>query len=330
MRNREGAYPLASSYRSRSNTSRHHQLCDVSLLPLALYFSPTRGWWHPKDALSGVLISVLKKTFAFLTVNALGLQLGHECRATSFESVGMYFRKISPNTTCLYSLASMEPRSLSAVCHRASGSTPRSLTLMPNASGDSWLLDVMCPAPESAIRCLSNTGESRRMPKSFTVVTPIYGLPIVRVQNLQVGRRASMRHRSGARRLGRDHGVLRASFRFDVPMPPLSRKVYLTYQNHMWNTVQLLARAWKTRSPRHGGSVSLPRFRPRLAYVLYARRHHLVGRHSRLSRFEDDVASGRINGVQYWTSRFMARILLHCCDSGAWPLPAQLMASKDC
>src|SRR6266702_6365673 len=51
-----------------------------------------------------------------------------------------YLRKINPRTTCLYSAASIEPRSLSAACHSASGSTPISLALTMEATSASWLL----------------------------------------------------------------------------------------------------------------------------------------------------------------------------------------------
>src|SRR5947209_4099117 len=38
-----------------------------------------------------------------------------ECFSSKASEI--YFRKISPRTTCLYSEASMRPRSLSAACH---------------------------------------------------------------------------------------------------------------------------------------------------------------------------------------------------------------------
>jgi hypothetical protein len=55
-------------------------------------------------------------------------------RSEAAEGFAHFDHMVSKTTevrasTCLYSAASLEPRSLSAVCHRASGSTPSSLAL---------------------------------------------------------------------------------------------------------------------------------------------------------------------------------------------------------
>lgn len=89
-----------------------HELADRRLLGLRLEVIPTRLGRHPpEDAVRPVLIGV----FGITTVPLLGLELAC-CSSNASE---MYFKKISPKTTCLYSAASMLPRRASAICQSA-------------------------------------------------------------------------------------------------------------------------------------------------------------------------------------------------------------------
>ena len=99
------------------------------------------AWRNSQRAASGT-----QKTFSAGTRRGLPDpppgRLATRLRRLSSKASEMYFRKIRPRTTCLYSAASRWPRSLSAACH-SFASKPRSplpLPLLPFARATS-----LCP-----------------------------------------------------------------------------------------------------------------------------------------------------------------------------------------
>ena len=89
------------------------QLADGGLLGVGLQVRPAGVWRHPEDILGGVFVAVF----------GVGVGLGLQPAYCSWKASEMYFRKIRPSTTCLYSPASMCPRILSAAAQSVASKT---------------------------------------------------------------------------------------------------------------------------------------------------------------------------------------------------------------
>ena len=85
------------------------QLADGRLLGLALQMRPARLRRHPEDVLR-------RGTRPGLRGRRPGPSRPASLACCSSKASEMYLRKIRPRTTCLYSAASMLPRSASAIC----------------------------------------------------------------------------------------------------------------------------------------------------------------------------------------------------------------------
>jgi len=83
-----------------------YQLADGGLAGLPLQVRPARLGRHPEDAPGGVLVPVSPHSAS-------------TAARRSSKASETYLRKMSPSTTCLYSAASMLPRSASAIRQRS-------------------------------------------------------------------------------------------------------------------------------------------------------------------------------------------------------------------
>ena len=103
-----------------------HELADGGLAGLRLEVRPARLGRDPEDALGAVLVGIFEKPGDGVAAVAgrgrevvLGLRIvddAPEVRVALLEGVGDVLQEEQAEATCLYSAASMLPRSASAIC----------------------------------------------------------------------------------------------------------------------------------------------------------------------------------------------------------------------
>ena len=144
-----GSTPLSVGFsRSMASIASSIELADGGLLGLGLEpVRPAGLFGNPEDVLGEVFVAVL----------GVGARASSAASAAwrSSKASEMYLRKMRPRTTCLYSAASMWPRSLSAAA--------QSLSSKPRLALEVALADFFAPArlprrPESDRASLGAAG----------------------------------------------------------------------------------------------------------------------------------------------------------------------------